>query len=77
MTVYGGTDIRNIGVVGHGDHGKTTLVAAMLYTAGVTPRLTRVDDGNTVTDFDDEEIAATSRSRAPSPTSSGTRRRST
>ena len=57
MTVYGGTDIRNIGVVGHGDHGKTTLVAAMLYTAGATPRLTRVDEGNTVTDFDDEEIA--------------------
>ncbi len=57
MTVYGGKDIRNIGVVGHGDHGKTTLVAAMLYTAGVTPRLTRVDEGNTVTDFDDEETA--------------------
>ena len=57
MTVYGGADIRNIGVVGHGDHGKTTLVAAMLYTAGATPRLTRVDEGNTVTDFDEEEIA--------------------
>ncbi len=56
MTVYPGKDVRNIGVVGHGDHGKTTLVAAMLYTAGATPRLTRVDDGNTVTDFDEEEI---------------------
>lgn len=56
MKVYDGKDIRNIGVVGHGDHGKTSLVAAALHTAGVTNRLTRVDEGNTVTDYDDEEI---------------------
>lgn len=57
MTVYPSKDIRNIGVIGHGDHGKTSLVAAMLYTAGVTNRLLRVDEGNTVTDFDDEETS--------------------
>ena len=56
MKVYPSKDIRNIGVIGHGDHGKTSLVAAMLYTAGVTNRLLRVDEGNTVTDFDEEEI---------------------
>ncbi len=57
MKVYAGKDVRNVGVVGHGDCGKTTLTAAMLYTAGATSRLTRVDEGNTVTDHDDEEIA--------------------
>ena len=49
-------DIRNVGVVGHGDCGKTTLVAAMLFTAGATNRLTMVDEGNTITDHDEEEI---------------------
>ena len=57
MKVYEGKDIRNIGVVGHGDCGKTTLVAGMLYAAGVTSRLTRVDEGNTLTDYDDEEVS--------------------
>ena len=57
MNVYEGKDIRNIGVVGHGDSGKTSLVAAFLYTAGATNRFTRVDEGNTITDFDDEEVA--------------------
>ncbi|MBI1356433.1 MAG: elongation factor G [Acidobacteria bacterium] len=57
MTVYQSKDIRNIGVIGHGDHGKTSLVAAMLHTAGVTNRLLRVDEGNTVTDFDEEEVS--------------------
>jgi len=44
-------------MVGHGHAGKTTLVSAMLYTAGATPRLGRVDDGSATTDYDDEEIA--------------------
>ncbi len=57
MKVFNGSDIRNIAVAGHGDHGKTSLVAAILHTAGVTNRLTRVDEGNTVTDYDDEEIS--------------------
>ena len=56
MKVYESKDIRNVGVVGHGDSGKTTLTSALLYTAGATNRLLRVDEGNTVTDFDDEEI---------------------
>ncbi|MBI4480380.1 MAG: GTP-binding protein, partial [Acidobacteria bacterium] len=57
MKVYQGKDIRNVGVVGHGDSGKTSLVAAFLYAAGLTTRLGRVDDGTTTTDFDEEEIA--------------------
>ena len=44
-------------MVGHGHAGKTTLLSAMLYTAGATPRLGRVDDGSTTTDYDEEEIA--------------------
>lgn len=56
MKVYEGKDIRNVGVVGHGHCGKTMLTSALLYTAGAVNRLTRPDEGNTVTDFDDEEI---------------------
>ena len=56
MKVYESEAIRNVGLVGHGHSGKTTLAAALLHTAGATPRLTRADDGNTVTDFDDEEV---------------------
>src|ERR1700758_4321947 len=43
--------------MGHGHAGKTSLVSAMLYTAGATQRLGRVDDGSATTDYDDEEIA--------------------
>ena len=56
MKVYETSDIRNVGLVGHGHSGKTSLAAGLLFTAGATNRLTRVDEGNTVTDFDDEEI---------------------
>jgi elongation factor G len=48
--------IRNVGVVGHGGVGKTSLVEAMLYAAGAVTRLGRVDDGSTTTDFDPDEI---------------------
>jgi elongation factor G len=57
VKTYEGKDIRNVGVVGHGDSGKTSLTAGLLFTAGSTNRLLRVDEGNTITDFDDEEIA--------------------
>ena len=57
MKVYPGKDVRNVGVVGHGDSGKTSLVAAFLYAGGLTTRLGRVDDGTTTTDYDEEEIA--------------------
>ena len=56
MKVYEGTDIRNVALIGHGNSGKTSLAAAILYTTGATNRLTRADEGTTVTDFDDEEI---------------------
>jgi elongation factor G len=57
MKVYDTGSIRNVAVVGHGGCGKTQLVSAMLFDAGMVNRLGRVDDGTTVTDFDDEEIA--------------------
>ncbi|HEU4369928.1 MAG TPA: elongation factor G [Methylomirabilota bacterium] len=48
--------IRNVGVVGHGGVGKTSLVESLLYTAGALTRLGKVDDGSTTTDFDPDEI---------------------
>ena len=57
MKVYEGANIRNVALIGHGHAGKTSLVSAMLYTAGATQRQGRVDDGSAVTDYDDEEIA--------------------
>jgi elongation factor G len=57
MKVYEGANVRNVAVVGHGHAGKTSLISAMLYTAGATPRQGRVDDGTATTDYDDEEIA--------------------
>jgi len=56
MKVYGTKEIRNVGIVGHGDAGKTSLASAMLFVAGATNRLGRVDDGSTVTDYDEDEI---------------------
>jgi elongation factor G len=56
VKVYSGENIRNVAMVGHGHAGKTTLVSAMLYTAGATPRFGRVDDGSAITDYDEEEI---------------------
>ena len=56
MKVYETKDIRNVGIAGHGHCGKTSVVAGLLFAAGATNRLTRVDEGNTVTDYDEEEI---------------------
>jgi elongation factor G len=57
MKSYNTEWIRNVGIVGHGDTGKTQLVASLLHTAGMTPRLGKVTDGSTTTDWDEEEIA--------------------
>ncbi len=57
MTVYEGKNIRNVGIVGHGGSGKTSLISAILFDTGATNRLGRVDDGNAPTDYDEEEIA--------------------
>ncbi len=57
MKVYETSDIRNVALAGHGNSGKTSLVAGFLFASGATSRLTRTDDGTTITDFDDEEIA--------------------
>src|SRR5688572_32764741 len=57
MKVYDAASIRNVAVVGHGGSGKTQLVSALLFDAGMVNRLGRVDEGNTVTDYDEEEIS--------------------
>jgi elongation factor G len=57
MKSYLTKDIRNVGIVGHGGTGKTQLVSSLLYTAGMTPRWGKVAEGNTTTDWDEEEIA--------------------
>ena len=48
--------LKNIAIVGHGSSGKTSLAEIMLFKAGVTTRLGRVEDGNTVMDFEPEEL---------------------
>ncbi|MBZ0271344.1 elongation factor G [bacterium] len=49
------TRLRNVALIGHGATGKTSLVEAMMYLCGVTNRMGRVEDGNTVSDFEAEE----------------------
>lgn len=56
MKVYPTDGIRNIALVGHGGTGKTSLAEAMIYNTGVTKRMGKVDDGNTVADYLPEEI---------------------
>ncbi len=56
MKIYEGENIRNVALLGHGHTGKTQLISALLYTAGVATRLGKVDEGTSVTDYDEEEI---------------------
>ncbi len=57
MKVYATEAIRNLAVIGHGDAGKTQLISSLLYVAGATPRWGKVDEGTTVTDYDEDSIA--------------------
>jgi len=57
MKAYATGFLRDVGIVGHGDTGKTQLVSALLFTAGMTNRLGKVADGTAITDWDEEEIA--------------------
>lgn len=57
MKAYPTDKIRNVALLGHSSNGKTTLTEAILFATGVTTRQGKVTDGNTVSDFDKQEIA--------------------
>ena len=56
MSIYTTDKIRNVVLLGHGGCGKTSLVEAMAYASGLTTRIGKVADGNTISDYDKEEI---------------------
>src|SRR5438046_8384933 len=57
MKVYDAASIRNVALVGHSGSGKTQLTSAILSDTGMINRFGQVDEGTTVTDYDEEEIA--------------------
>ena len=56
MKAFTTENIRNLAVIGHGDAGKTQLVSSMLHVAGATTRWGKVDEGTTVTDYEEDSI---------------------
>ncbi|MBX3283100.1 MAG: elongation factor G [Acidobacteria bacterium] len=56
MKAFNTENIRNLAVIGHGDAGKTQLVSSLLYVAGATPRWGKVDEGSTMTDYEEDSI---------------------
>ena len=56
MKEYSADRIRNVAVVSHQGTGKTSLVEAMLFDSGATTRLGKVEEGNTVSDWDPDEV---------------------
>ncbi len=59
MNVYTTDKIRNVAILGNGSCGKTTLVEAMAYLSGITSRMGTIQDGNTISDYDPEEVKRT------------------
>jgi elongation factor G len=57
MKVYDALSLRNVALVGHSGSGKTQLLSTLLFDSGAVNRLGRVDDGTSVTDYDEEAIA--------------------
>ena len=70
MNVYGTEQIRNVVLLGHGGAGKTTVAEAMALITGVTKRMGKVADGNTISDYV-ESLSSVGRTVFPACQSSG------
>ena len=55
MQAYQTNNLRNVVLLGHGGAGKTTVVEALAHVLGLTSRMGKVEDGNTISDYDKEE----------------------
>ena len=56
MRAYHSNEIGNVVVLGHSGSGKTSVIEAMAYRAGLTNRIGKIEDGNTISDYSPEEI---------------------